>query len=211
MYKILVVDDEIKKIKNFKEEYIDNATINNLELKLNQLQYDFIYLDNSLVNEKIIYTLLYDYRVLPNIFEKLLINKSKYKVFINENIINRLIINNVGIIEYENEYEEFVIASIIEEKILKDMEIKSIYKRICPDKKHILDVKKIVKNVIARHYAEDSFYRKFKYILKHRVIQEKFSSKLLRNIEIERKTALDYILNKCKDFYIEELTTSLVF
>ena len=57
MYKILVVDDEIKKIKNFKEEYIDNATINNLELKLNQLQYDFIYLDNSLVNEKIIYTL----------------------------------------------------------------------------------------------------------------------------------------------------------
>ena len=116
-----------------------------------------------------------------------------------------MIINNVGIIEYENEYEEFVIASIIEEKILKDMEIKSIYKRICPDKKHILDVKNIVKNVIARHYAEDSFYRKFTYILKHRVIQEKFSSKLLRNIEIERKTALDYILNKCKDFYIEEL------
>ncbi|MCI8832642.1 MAG: hypothetical protein HFJ19_00295 [Clostridia bacterium] len=192
MYKILIVDESIDLLKKDEEQCIDYAKIGDLELKLKNQEYDLIYLSDSLVKDNITENVLYDYRIRPSIFEKLFINKSKYTIFINQNIINKLIMDNIGIIEYKNTYEEFVIASIIEEKILKDMKLEPIYKKICPDKKHMLNVKNVVKNVIERHYVGDSFYRKLGYIVKQERIQEKFFSKILKNIEND-------IINRCND------------
>ena len=61
---------------------------------------------------------------------KLSLNPQIYTTFINIQILNKLIMDNIKIIEFRNYYEEVLVANIIKQQIIKPDKIKQIYKEL---------------------------------------------------------------------------------
>lgn len=181
MYKILVVDKDINVANNEAME-INYVQSKDLEDKLKIKEYDLIYLNKRSFNKEINKIILNDYMELPSILEKLALNRQKYITFINMQILNKLIMDNIKIIEYSNYYEELVIANVVKQKIIKPRKNRQIYKEICLSNQEYLDVKKTVSSVIKKSYSGGNFWRNCKYVLKKNKIQEMFFNKIIRNI-----------------------------
>lgn len=189
MYKILIVDQSVKALKHkvHNEQYVDYANTNGLKETLKQQEYDLIYINSYLVNKEVEKLILCDYMVLPEILNKL--SLCDKQAFINIQILNKLIMDNISIIKFKGYFEEMVIANIIKEKIVQEIEIENIYKKLCPNELEKQKVKNAVKNVIIRNYVGNSFIRKCKYLINQKKIQEKFFNIILKNInnDIEEK------------------------
>jgi len=101
-------------------------------------EYDLIYLKNDIMSERVKKAILCDYMILPNILNKLSLNPQIYTTFINIQILNKLIMDNIKIIEFRNYYEEVLVANIIKQQIIKPDKIKQIYKELSLNEKEII-------------------------------------------------------------------------
>lgn len=173
MYKIL-------KINKSKQ----NILINNIINELSNISYDIIYVAKDVKTDKIEEIILSsNYILLPDVLKKLAINNDIKNTYISIEIINKLIIDNIKIVEIKDFCEEMSIASIIKQILIGEKERKNIYKNICPNKNIERNFKKIVNNVVSRNYAANNIIRKLKYVLCHKKIKVKFFRKIILNIE----------------------------
>lgn len=183
MYRILIVDEstQVLKDKVKSEQHIEYVIKEKLKEELEQQEYDVLYLKDDLQTEEIKKIILYDFMMLPSAFEKVILNIENYKTFINIQILNKLIIENIDIIEFEDYYERLLIANIIKEQIMQKTSLEKVYKKICPNE--INKNKNVVKKIITRHYAGKNILRKCKFILHQKRIQKQFFNKILQNID----------------------------
>lgn len=182
MYKILEI--------NNKKQIIQ---INNIIKELSNISYDIIYVAGEVKTDKIEEIILSsNYMLLPDVLKKLTMNNDIKNTYISLEIINKLIIDNIKIVEMKDFYEEMSIASIIKQILIGVEERKNIYKNICPNKSIERKLKETVNNVITRNYAANNIIRKFKYVLCHKKIKKIFFKKILSNIEkdIEKMESL---------------------
>ena len=150
MYKIL-------KINKSKQ----NIQTNNIINELSNISYDIIYVAEEVKTDKIEEIILSsNYMLLPDVLKKLTINNDIRNTYISLEIINKLIIDNIKIVETKN-----------------------IYENICPNKNIKKRLKETVDKIVSRHYAANNIIRKYKYVLCNKKIKEKFFRKILVNIE----------------------------
>ena len=124
-----------------------------------------------------------NYMLLPDVLKKLTINNDIRNTYISLEIINKLIIDNIKIVELKDFYEEMSIASIIKQVLIGIEETKNIYENICPNKNIEKRLKETVNKIVSRHYAANNIIKKYKYVLCHKKIKKKFFRKILANIE----------------------------
>ena len=182
MYKILIVNDQTKGISK-EDKNITYVQLNDLKSILKNEEFDLIYLSSNLLTEETKSIILCDYMEVPKILEKLALNQQICSTFINIQILNKLIMDNIEIIEFEDNYEQIAIANIVKEKVIKTRKIKQIYKDLDLNKQDNCRLKKAVNSVILKNYTGGNFLRKCKYVLKKRKIQEKFFDKIITNIK----------------------------
>lgn len=182
MYKILIVNDQTKGISK-EDKNIRYVQLNDLKSILKNEEFDLIYLSSNLLTEETKSIILCDYMEVPKILEKLALNQQICSTFINIQILNKLIMDNIEIIEFEDNYEQIAIANIVKEKVIKTRKIKQIYKDLDLNKQDNCRLKKAVNSVILKNYTGGNFLRKCKYVLKKRKIQEKFFDKIITNIK----------------------------
>lgn len=185
MYKILIVNEKElipqSKIKN--EQCIKYIQKGEIEKVLKTQEFDLIYIKDDLMTEKIRKRIECDFIILPLKLNKLKSKDIGYLTFINLQIINKLIMENIGIIRFKNYYEEMVIASIIKMKIIEELNIRQIASKICKNKIQRIKMKNAIENVIIRDYAGNSIMRKIRYVFKKKMIWNRFFYKILDNIE----------------------------
>lgn len=189
MYKILLVeestctntndiDKELHVIKQIKKEQLKKEISNN--------EYDLIYLQNELLNEEIEKNILSDFSLLPKSLNKLALD-NKFITFVNLQLINKIIMDNIKIIEFKDYFEELVVANIIKQLLMNKVKIENIYEIICKNKDKRKKTKKTLQSIISRHYARSNLIRKIKYKLKEKEIQQTFFDKIMYNVETDIK------------------------
>ena len=120
---------------------------------------------------------------LPKWLKKLAIKDEIGNTYINLQIINKLIFDNLKIIEFKNFNEEMTIALILKQFLIGETEVEKIYNNICPKDLNIKEVRKTVDNVVKKNYTADNILRNFKYYICHKNIKTKFFENILKNIE----------------------------
>lgn len=111
MYRILIVDNDEIPIKNVKHIKIDSLVE---ELKS---EYDLIYIDEKYITKQISKHIDPEYMILPKELKKLEINEEKNKTYVSLQIVNKLIFDNLKIIEFKDYYEEMAIAIVIKQML----------------------------------------------------------------------------------------------
>ena len=146
MYKIL-------KINKSKQ----NIQTNNIINELSNISYDIIYVAEEVKTDKIEEIILSsNYMLLPDVLKKLTINNDIRNTYISLEIINKLIIDNIKIVELKDFYEEMSIASIIKQVLIGIKETKNIYENICPNKNIKKRLKETVDKIVSRNYASNN-------------------------------------------------------
>lgn len=118
MYRILVVENNKIPIKDVKHIKIETLME---ELKS---EYDLIYIDEKYVTKQISMQIEPEYMILPKELKKLEINGEKNKTYISLQIVNKLIIDNLKIIEFKDYYEEMTIAIVIKQMLNRNNKFK---------------------------------------------------------------------------------------
>lgn len=111
MYRILCVENNEIPIKNVKHIKIDSLVE---ELKS---EYDLIYIDEKHITKQIRKLIESDHMILPKELNKLAINEEKNTVFIRLEAVNKLIFDNLKIIDFKNYYDEMIIAIILKQML----------------------------------------------------------------------------------------------
>ena len=197
MYSILVVDNN-RKIQSKETQNLRCIQGENIEVALKEKEYDLIYLTNELINDKVMKIILADYMILPKILKKLGLNSQICQTFINIQILNKLIMDNIQIVDFNDYYEKITIANVVKEKIINPRKLKLIYAEMCSNNEEKSKTRKAADSVIERSYIGGNFFRKYKYKLKRRKIQEIFFDKIIVNIsnDISNMEELDEGISK---------------
>lgn len=111
MYRLLIVENNEIPIKDVKHIKIDSLVE---ELKS---EYDLIYIDEKYITKQLKKQIEPEYMILPKELKKLAINGQKSKTYISLQIVNKLIIDNLKIIEFKDYYEEMTIAIVIKQML----------------------------------------------------------------------------------------------
>ena len=179
MYRILIIDTNIQNIqlKNKVKCIKLQETINELK----NSEYDLIFLNKKVESlEKII---LADYMQIPRELEKLAINNEAKHTYISLQIVNKLIFDNMKIVEFKDFYEEMIIALMLKQFLIGETNLEKIYNNICPKEQNEKEIRKIVEKVIRRNYSVNKIIRKCKYYICHKRINAKFFENILVNIK----------------------------
>lgn len=132
---------------------------------------------NELINKT-----LNDYEIAPTILKKLCLN-TDYITLINIQIINKLILDNINIIQFKNNFETTLIAYKIRKKLTNETYLAEKYlTRIDKIRRSIM-----LNLVIARNYSGKSIWRILKYLLNKEKIQKLFFEKIEDNIKNDIK------------------------
>ena len=160
MDKIIIVD-EITGTEELEQYYVRYVREEELDEALKQEEFDIIYVRIDFLTEKIEKRILTDYLTLPNILQRLKIDKH-YTTFIGLQFINRLIMNNIKTVELNGYYEEVAIENRVKNMLLGEV---NLQQADIPDldKETRRKAEKAVKDVIIRHYTQNSFIRHLKY------------------------------------------------
>lgn len=118
MYRILIVENNKIPIKDVKHIKIDSLVE---ELKS---EYDLIYIDEKYITKQISMQIEPEYMILPKELKKLAINGEKSKTYISLQIVNKLIFDNLKIIEFKDYYEEITIAIVIKQMLNRNNKFK---------------------------------------------------------------------------------------
>lgn len=186
MYKIIIVESTNKNYKVLvkgKQHNIEYVKKDSLDNKLQKKEYDIIYIPKEIAKNELINKALNDYEIVPNILKKLNLN-SDYITLINIQMINKLILDNIDIIQFKNNFEIILVAYEIRKKLTneqKDLTDKKIT-LIDRIRKYI-----ILNLVIVRNYSGKSIWRKLKYLLNKKKIQKLFFEKIENNIKNDIK------------------------
>lgn len=179
MYRILIIDTNIQNIqlKN-KVKYIK---LKEAIKELKTSEYDLIFLKDKVESlEKII---LADYMQLPKELKKLAINNEENHTYISLQIVNKLIIDNLKIIEFKDFYEEMAIALILKQFLIGETNLEKTYNNICPKEQNEKEIRKTVEKVVRRSYSAKKIIRKCKYYMCHKRIKVKFFENIFVNIK----------------------------
>lgn len=186
MYKIIIVEDtnqSYKELVKGKQHNIEYVKKDNLDDKLQREEYDIIYIPKEIARNKLIDKTLNDYEIVPNILKKFDLN-SDYITLTNIQILNKLILDNINIIQFKNNFEITLIAYEIRKKLTSE--------RIYLTDKEITLIDRIRKNiilnlVIVRNYSGKSIWRTIKYLFSKKKIQKLFFEKIESNIKNDIK------------------------
>lgn len=185
MYKILIIDESAQNIqRNNKIKYLNPEKA---VIELKDSEFDLIFLNNNVKTNFLEKVILADYMQLPKELKKLVIRNEANHTYINLQIVNKLIFNNIETIEFKNFYEKMTIALILKQFLMGKTEYEKIYNNICPKELKIEDLKRTVENVVKRNYATENLIRKGKYYIYHKKIRKKFFEKIFVNIKHEIK------------------------
>ena len=189
MYKILIIsdckNDGTQKIMNKNMTEYGNSW--NLEQKIRTKEYELIYVQKNLISNRITDEILIDYIILPQLFKKVIVNTDSFITFINIQILNKLIDDNIKIIEFKNWYERIIVANRVQEIITKKTYSKKIPLNIALTRKDIKKAKFAINKVILRNYAGKNIIRTLKFFLKKKKIKRMFFDKIINNIENDVK------------------------
>lgn len=119
MYKIIIVEDtnqSYKELVKGKQHNIEYVKKDNLDDKLQREEYDIIYIPKEIARNKLIDKTLNDYEIVPNILKKFDLN-SDYITLTNIQILNKLILDNINLIQFKNNFEITLIAYEIRKKL----------------------------------------------------------------------------------------------
>ena len=118
MYKILIVENNEILIKNVKHIKIDSFME---ELKS---EYDLIYINEKYITKQTSMRIEPEYMKLPVELKKLAINKETNRTYISLQIINKLILDNLKIIDFKDYYEEMTMAIVIKQMLNRSNKFK---------------------------------------------------------------------------------------
>lgn len=182
MYKVLVIESADKDIigNKHKIKYISKEKA---KYEIEKVDYDLIFCKKEYLEEKLNATLLMNYTIIPKSFEKILKERATAIVYLNIYILNKVILENIKIIEFKDWEEEIAVAAILKQKLLGEMFIKNIYKKLSSNRDEKVRITKIIEKVIQRNYNATNFFRRCKYFLRRKNIQEKFWENLITNID----------------------------
>lgn len=186
MYKIIIVESTNKNYKVLvkgKQHNIEYVKKDSLDNKLQKKEYDIIYIPKEIAKNELINKALNAYEIVPNILKKLNLN-SDYITLINIQMINKLILDNIDIIQFKNNFEIILVAYEIRKKLTNEQKDLTDKKITLIDKirKYI-----ILNLVIVRNYSGKSIWRKLKYLLNKKKIQKLFFEKIENNIKNDIK------------------------
>ena len=122
MYKIIIVEgtnQSYKELVKGKQHNIEYVKKDNLDNKLQRKEYDIIYIPKEIVRNELIDKTLNDYEIVPNILKKLDLN-SDYITLTNIQVLNKLILDNIDIIQFKNNFEITLIAYEIRKKLTSE-------------------------------------------------------------------------------------------
>ena len=181
MYKIIIVEDtnqSYKELVKGKQHNIEYVKKEELDDKLRREEYDIIYLPREIGKNELINKTLNDYEVAPTILKKLYLNND-YITLTNIQLINKLILDNINIIQFKNNFEATLIAYKIRKKLTNETYLVE---------KYLTQFDKIreyitLNLVIARNYSGKSIWRILKYLLNQKKIQKLFFEKIENNIK----------------------------
>ena len=181
MYKIIIVEgtnQSYKELVKGKQHNIEYVKKDNLDNKLQRKEYDIIYIPKESVRNELIDKTLNDYEIVPNILKKLDLN-SDYITLTNIQVLNKLILDNIDIIQFKNNFEATLIAYKIRKKLTNETYLVE---------KYLTQFDKIreyitLNLVIARNYSGKSIWRILKYLLNQKKIQKLFFEKIENNIK----------------------------
>lgn len=111
MYRILIVGNNEIPIKDVK-----HIKINNLVEELKS-EYDLIYINEKYITKQLSMKIEPEYMILPKELMKLAINGEIERTYISLQIVNKLILDNLKILDFKNYYEEMTIAIIIKQML----------------------------------------------------------------------------------------------
>lgn len=117
-YKILIVENNEIPIKSFKHINVEEL------LEEIKYEYDLIYIDKKYITKQIKEEIEQEYMILPGVLKKLQINGEEDKTYINLQIINKLIFDNLKIIDFKDCYEEVIMAIIIKQMLNRNSKFK---------------------------------------------------------------------------------------
>lgn len=181
MYKILVIDASIQNIQiDSKIKYVKPEKAIS---ELKDSEFDLIFITDKFKTSSLEKVMLADYMELPKGLKKLAIKNEVNHTYINLQIVNKLIFDNLEIIEFKDFYEKMTIALILKQFLIGETEVKKIYNNICPKELKLKYLKRTVDNVVKRNYVVNNLIRKCKYYICHKRIKTKFFKNILVNIE----------------------------
>lgn len=173
-YEVLHVVDKVKNIKKIninQNHFIKTININKLNAHLKTHDYDFLYF-NSCKNTN---NSINNYIKLP---------KCKEIIYINLEVLNEIIIENLKILKLKHFYEEILLAAVIEEILKNDMSkfrVQDICEKIKRKASMKTNIKQIIDIVIRRNYAK-SIIQNIKFYFTKKKIRQKFFYIIINNI-----------------------------
>lgn len=184
MYKILIIGKTNDLKKN--GENVKHINLKETIEELGKKEYDLLYLTKVNTTNKMERCIFSDYTILPKLLNKLAINNDRENTYINLQIINKLIMGNLKLIEFEKFDEGPVIAFILKEMLLyNQINLKEICKSISVKMMVKMRTKRTMKRVICRSYSSDSLLRKMKYFIFQKRINKQFFEKIMNNIRYD--------------------------
>lgn len=186
MYNVLIVDNSTRPRQRVIDEelhIVRYAKIENLQNELSSKEFDFIYLKRNLITDKLKKRILSDFMIIPKILEKYELDTKVYTAFVNLQIVNKLIIDNIAIFDFKDYHEEIVIANIVKEKIIQDANMNEIYERICHNIQDEKEVKTITKQTISRYFKRKSKIQKYKYVFYRKKLEQQLFNEIINNIK----------------------------
>lgn len=186
MYNVLIVNNYTRPKQRVIDEemhIVRYTKIENLQNELSSSEFDFIYLKRNLITDKLKKTILCDFMIIPKILEKYELDTKLYTAFVNLQIVNKLIMDNISIFEFKDYHEEIVMANIVKAKIIQDANMNEIYERICHNAQEVKKVKIITKQTISRYFKRKCKMQKYKYVFCRKKLEQQFFNEIINNIK----------------------------
>lgn len=209
MYKVLIISKSFGQ----KEEIIDEkahsikyATADEIREVLRDNEFDLIYFEKKLITEDNEERILDDFIKVPKILGKLKLKIQTHNTYINIQILNKLIINNINIVKFNGYLEEMLVASIIKEKMTNDTEIdiNKIMNKLFSKKEKRM-AKKILEDVVSRYFLKEKNISRYKFIFNKEMLTNKFINIILRNIKLDIKYMEQIKKDKRKDGIMDKI------
>lgn len=182
MYKILIIGNDNKELKNIQKYNYKTTSKENAKQIINSEEFDFIYVCDS---GKKIMKKFQEYILLPESLSKFSINKDRNNTYVHNDFINKIVSGSLGIISTKDELEEMTLQFILTKIMCSDNENVKLYKIVSEFKElyNRISIHKIIDQIVLRDYSQGSIKRIIRYLENNEKIKIKFFNNLINNIQ----------------------------
>lgn len=210
MYRVLIISKSLKQEEKIIDEELHSVkyiSVDEISEILRENEFDLIYFEKKLITEDNEERILHDFIKVPKILGKLKLRIQTHNTYINLQILNKLIMNNINIVKFNGYLEEMLVASIIKEKIINDTEIdiNKIINKLFSNNKEKRIVTKILSNVVSRYFLKEKNISKYKFMFNKKILINKFINIILRNIKLDIKYMEQIKKEKRKDAEMDKI------